>query len=313
MYYPLNYDQINCVEGLIRPSTQKRVNNETYNYWCRTLFHRACFVLDIDLNDMFKSDVKNFFYWCLYKFGHVVFFDDPATGLAFQPCTLRGFDFYYRPTHAIVSNPMLHKEFSIDQENGDGALCILSPDYFGIWDIISYYADKLAQLSLSIDMSIINTRFAKIFAARNKAAAQALKKVMDKINSGEPAVILDQILLNDKTDKESPLQEFGIENLKNNYITDQQMTDLQTLLNAFDNEIGIPSLPYAEKKERMIMDEANAKRVESIARCTIWKNTLNESFDVINRKFGTSFHADIRAELKPSAIDTEGGAEDVTG
>ena len=41
MYLPLNYDKINIIEGTQIPSTQKTCNNLTFDYWVRTLFHRA--------------------------------------------------------------------------------------------------------------------------------------------------------------------------------------------------------------------------------------------------------------------------------
>lgn len=303
MYSPANYQQINLAYGTCLPSTRlQRMNNVTFDYWCRCLFQRACFVMDFDLDEKFKGNTKDFFLWCLFTNGYVAFFEDDRFGLTFQPCTLSGMGWYYQFTDAIISNPQLNKTFKIGE---DCEILKLSPDYMGIWDIICYYADKLAQLSLSIDMSIINTRFAKILCARNKAAGAALRKAVDKINQGEPVVIHDVNLLNDKTDKESPFQDFSIDHLTNNYITDKQLADLQTVLNAFDNEIGIPSLPYAEKKERMIMDEANAKRIESTARCTIWKNCMNECFDVINAHFGTSMHVEIRDELRPRIADIE--------
>lgn len=311
MYSPMNYEALNYAYGTCLPSTRLvRHNNRTFDYWCRCLFQRACFVMDFDLDDKFKGAEKDFFLWCLFMCGYVAFFEDPAFGFCFNPVTLRGMNFYYQPTHAILANPQLSREMEIGK---DCEILKLSPDYMGIYDIICYYADKLAQLSLSVDMSIINTRFAKIMAARNKAAAKALQKVVDKVNSGEPAIIYDIALLNDKTDKDSPFQDFSIDHLASNYITDKQLADLQTVLNAFDNEIGIPSLPYAEKKERMIMDEANAKRVEATARCTIWKNCMNECFDVINAHYGTNMSVKIRDDLTPRVVENEDGETNVTG
>ena len=44
-----------------------------------------------------------------------------------------------------------------------------------------------------------------------------VKKILDKVNSGQPAVITDTKLLDDRTDKAAPFQEFGIDHLKENY------------------------------------------------------------------------------------------------
>ena len=62
-------------------------------------------------------------------------------------------------------------------------------------------------------------------------------------------------------------------------------TDIQTLINQFDAEIGIVNVPY-EKKERMTQFEAESKQSDGIARATLWRDTLQRSFDEFNELFG---------------------------
>lgn len=297
MNTPFTWEDINSIAGRYKPSTQKSYNNETFRYWARALFQRACYAVEITLPPVWDTDLKGLFYWWLFTRGYVGIYNEPEMGVVFQPGTLYGFDFYYRPTEFIVTNPYAtegsnSRRLKINEEC---ALVKLAPDYLGIWDIIEFYARKLSDLSLSIDMSIINTRFAKIFAARNKAAAETLKKILDKVNMGQPAVVTDEKLLDDRTDKASPFQEFGIEQLKNNYITDEQLRDLQTVLNQFDCEIGIPTVPY-QKQERFVVSEAESKRIESIARLTVWVETLNSCFNTVKKLFGLDLKAAARME-----------------
>lgn len=295
MKLPFSYTDINLIAGRNKPSTQK-YNSETTAYWARALFERAAYAIELTLPAEWETDLKGLFYYWLYSRGFIGIYNEPEMGLVFQPGTIGAqLDFYYRPTRFIVTNPYAPDGQSSRElvVNKDVAIVKLSPDYQGIWDIIQFYSEKLAQISLSIDMSIINTRFAKIMGARNKAAAETLKKILDKINSGQPAVITDDKLLDDRTDKASPFQEFGIDHLKENYITDLQLRDLQTILSAFDNEIGIPTVPY-QKKERMVVSEAQSREIESIARATVWVETLNSCFKVVNGMFGTNMKAAIR-------------------
>lgn len=298
---PFNYQEINEVAGLHKPGTQKSYNNETFAYWARALFQHAAFVIKFDLPDEWRGDLEGIFKYWLYRFGFIGIYQDPERGLVFQPGTLSGFDFYYRPKRFIVTNPYAD-EVSRELEVGkDVAIVKICPDYLGIWDIIDYYARKLADLSLSIDLSIINTRFAKIMGARNKAAAETLKKVLDKVNAGQPAVIYDEKLLDDRTDKAAPFQEFGIDHLKENYITDKQLIDLQTVLNAFDNEIGIPTVPY-QKAERLVTYEAESREVESASRVTVWIETLNSCFRDVEKLFGVRMVAERRKEVGDNGI-----------
>ena len=134
-------------------------------------------------------------------------------------------------------------------------------------------------------MSLINNKFAFILGARNKVAGQALKKMMDKINKGEPAVIYDMKLLNDQTDKAEPFQVWERKNsLKDSYLTTDQLRDFQTILNNFDCEVGIPTIPY-EKKERMVASEAESRQLDAQSRSTIWLECLQSSAERIKKLY----------------------------
>ena len=290
-YKPLNYDQINVVEGRLQPSMLKYCNSVTFAYWQRSLFQRAISTIDFkNLPEHWEASVKDFFYWCLFAYGYIGVFETDEFGLSFQPGSLYGFDFYYQPTEFIVANPKLNRRFKIHQE---AEIIKLTPDYMGIWDIISYYAMLLSALDSGINMSIINNKFAYLMGAKNKAAAETLKKIFDKIASGDPAVVFDQSLLpDDPTSKSEPYQFLERTNLKQSYLTTDQLMDRQTLLSAFDAEIGITTLPY-NKKERLVTSEAESRQQDSTARLMVWKATLDSSLKLVNNMFGT----DIKAEL----------------
>ena len=183
----------------------------------------------------------------------------------------------------------------------------ITPDWTGIWDVIQYYAAKLSTLDNAINMSLINNKYAFMLTAKNKGAAEALKKMLDKINKGEPAVIVDQRVSNDPNDKTEPWQFWDRKNLKDSYLTTMQLQDFRTLLNNFDSEIGIPTLP-TEKKERMITDEAQATKMDSMARITVWLETFNESAKAVNEHFGLNISAEL-AEYEEGG-ETYGEAND---
>ena len=296
-YMPLNYEKINNIEGHLQPSMLKYANSVTYAYWQRSLYQRAISTIKFTgLPEIWEASVKDFFYWCVFSYGYVGIFNSDKFGLSFQPGGLYGWDFYYQPTEFIVANPKLRKRFKIHKEC---EILKLTPDYRGIWDIICYYAMLLSQLDSGINSSIINNKFAYLLAAKNKGAAETLKKIFDRIAQGDPAVVFDASLLpQDPESKDDPLTFIERSNLKQSYLTTDQLMDRDTLLADFDAEIGIRSLPY-NKKERLVTAEAESREQDSTARLMVWKATLDSSLLLVNDMFDT----DIKAEL---AYDKEG-------
>lgn len=299
-YSPLNYSQISNIEGRINPSMVKYCDSATFAYWQRSLFQRAVSTINFkNLPDSWEGNVRDFFYWCIFSYGHVGVFESRNFGLSFQPGKPFGFDFYYQPTEYIIANPKLSKTFKIHEELETIKLC---PDWRGIWDIISYYSMLLSQLDAGIQMSIINTKFAYLLGAKNKQAAETLKKAYDKFQAGEPLVILDQdaLLPNDPQSKEEPWSFLERSNLSQNYLTSMQLMDRSTILSAFDAEIGIKSVPY-QKKERMVTAEAESRSQDATARLEVWKSSLESSLELVNDKFGT----DISIEMRYERIERE--------
>ena len=218
---------------------------------------------------------------------------------------MSGFDFYYQPVDALISNPQLNTRLEIGKEC---ELLQLTPDYFGVWDIITYYAEKLSLLDNAINMSLINNKFAFFMGVRNKQAGQAVKKMIDMVNRGDPAIVYDAKLLNDPTDKEAPWQFLERKNLKESYLTTDQLRDFQTILNDFDCEIGIPTVPY-EKKERMVTDEAQSRILDASSRSTIWKECLDSSILRIKALY-PDIEISARLRYTPEQVRAEGGDED---
>lgn len=300
-YLPLNYEQINVAAGTYTPSTNKNVNNKTFQYWERSLFQRACSVLQFELPEEWQGSVRDFFYYCLFKYGYLAVFQTEELGKVFQPCTLNGYDFYYQPVTAQISNPKYNANLEIGK---DCEIIKLCPDYFGIWDVISYYAEKLSLLDNAINMSLINNKFAFLIGARNKTAGEALKKMLDKINRGEPAVIYDMKLLNDPQDKAEPWQFMERKNLKESYLTSDQLMDMQTILNAFDAEIGIPTVPY-QKKERMVTSEAESRTIDATSRSVVWFDTISSSLVNVNKRFGLDISVSLRYTEEQEEVPNE--------
>lgn len=308
MYIPLNYEQINIAAGTYSPSQIKSYNNKTFDFWVRSLFHRTISNFDFTLPDDWQGSVRDFFLYVLFKLGYLVIFNPPEFGQTFQPCTLRGMNWFYQPVSFIVANPLLHYEGKIGV---DGEILKLTPDYRGVWDIIEYYAEKLSALDLAINSGIINSQITSVIGAKNKGAVEALKKTLDLAHSGEPTVIVDKAI-QDEEDEE-PWQSYT-NDLRGTYLVPEQLQDFQTLLNSFDAEIGIPTVPY-QKAERLTAYESQSKQIDGTARSITWLNTLKSSIENVKKlypdiRLDVELRYNEELEQEPSDDEEEVGADE---
>lgn len=281
--YMMNYAPYaiqNMFDGTQAPSAVKH-DSVAYAFWCRSLYQRLCSVVEFNLPDSWNR-ARDYFEAVLFGRGFVCVFDSKEFGVAFQNGNISGYDFYYQPTQCTVSNIKLSKTFTIGK---DCSLIKLTNDFHGVTDIIAYYAEKLATLDGATNMSIINSKFAYCIAAKNKASARAVSQIFDRINRGESTIIFDA-KLTEGLGGEDPITFIDRQSLANSYLTDKLLNDAQTIINSFDSEIGINTMP-PEKRERMLTDEVNSKKADSSARVTLWEECLRNSIKDVNEMFGT--------------------------
>ena len=289
----MNEEFINLLESLKVPNTYWKGKTKVYIYWFRSLLHKIDSSLIFDgLPTEWNND---FFMMCLWAWGRVVVFSTDREDIAdrygavtFQPCTLSGYDWFYQPNKAIVSNPMYEREFTLGE---DAELIKLTPDYMGILDIIDYYASKLAEISKGIDMGIINAKLPCILTAENDAQAETLKKVYDKVQAGEPLVGFKELNDNGEIIPTKSAFEEWTQDYKKTYVVHNLLEDMQLILDSFYVEIGLPVA--IEKRERLVTSEADFASAQSQARISCWLETLKESLTRVNKMFNINITCEV--------------------
>lgn len=300
-----NERTIQMLENLHFPNTYWKGKTKEYQYWFRSLLQK------VDSSLIFSGIPEgwsdDFFHLCLWVFGFVAVFKTNRSdldkygedGILFQPCTISGFDFYYQPEKCLVSNPKYTKEFKIGQ---DAELLKLTPDFMGILDIIDYYATKLAEISKGIDMGLINTKMPVILTASNDAQAETLKKIYDKVQTGESLIVYKDTTEGDEIIPSKEPFEVWNNDFKQTYIVHNLLEDMQLILDSFYVEIGLPVA--IEKKERLVTSEADFASAQSQARISCWVQTLQESFDKIEKTFG--IHMEVTYAAEENDADGDG-------
>ena len=285
MNLPFYYDVVNKAEGLYSPSTLK-YPSASYDYFQRALYQRLFSVIGCKIPEHWDRD---YILYSLFGPGWQIVFNAGKYGIIPQFGSFAGQNIFYKPYTARVERYIKDGESIRTGDMVIGKDCeivTVSPDWCGVADIINFYAEKLATLDSSINQSIVNTRYAFLVFAKNKSAAAAWKKIFDKISSGQSMVVSNRDIL--KTDDLSNEDPFEIldQDLSKNYITDKQLQDFRTLMNLFDNEIGLPHIQF-EKKERLNSLEAAKNDAETVSRLVTMIRCLKESSERCIKLFPT--------------------------
>ena len=285
---------ISILQNMSVPNTYWNLKSQQYQYWFRSLLQKidSC----LEFKNLPKGWSQDFFLLCLWARGYVAVFESPRfgdseTGIAFQPCTLSGYDFYYQPTKAIVSNPLYQKEMEIHK---DCEILKLTPDFNGVWDIIDHYATELAEATKGVNVALINAKMPLVVTADSMAESEKLKKVYDKIQAGESLVVwkdntkhFDEEVM----PRDNPFKDCFMNNYTQTYVLTDLLQDMQTILDGFYMEIGLP-VSNSDKKAHMLNAEATMSNAQAQSRVSCWVNTLKESMELINTHFGTNLEVE---------------------
>lgn len=299
MNVPIYFNQENIIQSMSSPGIVHCNNTTLVNYFKRYLYQKAVSTIKCNIPDTWNRD---YLLYTLFARGYIAVVKTDRYGVICQSCGLSGFDIYYAPTHAFISNPLLRGILQ-PRIHVQCEVLKLTPDYQGIDDMITYYANKLALSGETVDTNLVNTKLAYIFTAGNKAAAATFKMLYDDIASGKPAVVVDKSLIRD--DGTLGIEMFN-QQLSNTYIAGDVLSDMKKIEAQFDTDIGIPNA-NTDKRERLITDEVNSNNTETRAKLDLWLESLNDGADRANNMFGLS----LRFEKRFTDPDPEGGVEDV--
>lgn len=287
---PANYDYINATNSIVAPSTVHVHDTGIARFYRRYLLQKAMSVFKWDLPEHWS---KEYFLYILYCWGYVSIINTDKFGVIPQSCGLQGYDVFYRPTTAVITNPLLKGMLEL-RIGKQCTLFKLQPDYGGIMDIINYYADMMALCSETAGVNLLNSKLSYVFTSDSKQSAESFKKLYDKVASGEPSVVMDKALL--KSDG-SPAWSAFQQNVGQNYIVGDILTDMRKWENMFNTDVGIPNA-NTDKKERLITNEVEANNTETESKCSLWLQQLQQACKETEKMFGIKIGVDWR--IKPN-------------
>lgn len=297
MIIPSNYEFENLYNSMRSPSTVHCRNTALVEYYTKYLLEKAISVFKFEgIPDKWAM---NYFQYVLFGYGYIAVINTDKYGVIPQMSGLTGYNVFYQPTIATIANPLLDGLKTL--EIGTQCEIIkLQPNYSGIMDIVTTYADLMALCLETAGINLLNSKMSYIFFSQNKAASETFKKMYDKVASGEPMAVIDKSLLDDEG---NPAWTMFTQNVGQNYITDKILNDLKTIEDQFNTEIGIPNA-NTQKRERMIVDEVNANNIDTNAKISLWLETMKRDIEKVNKMFGLNISVSHRFQNE-SVIDYE--------
>ncbi len=223
--------------------------------------------------------------------GFLVMLNTKKYGITFQPGTPYGIGLQFQPVGMNVATPY----FDFQRPLIIGRECEvlkLTPDYTGIWDIVTKYANELLLTEVAIRQSQYNARFAYAIAASDDKSAASIKALMERMTNGDPYVIYNRNLKqkgNPNSEPTLPWAQFD-RDLTKNFILPELLEVRRTIITDFYREMGVP-VPQ-DKKERVNALESKTNMMEFFNRRQVWMECLTESIDRCNRMFGTDISVD---------------------
>lgn len=286
---PINYYQEMLQYGSYSPSTHHSRDTKAFGFYLEYLIQKAISVFEFDgIPDHWD---KSYFLYNLFCQGYIAIIKTEDYGVIPQRCTLTGRNIYMMPSEVIITNALLptFRQLRIGEQC---ALIKLMPDYGNIMNICGTYADMLACAEESAMVSLENSKLAYVYFADNKAMAESFKKMFDKISAGEPMVVVDKNLMRADGTKS---WDYFTQNIGQNYITDRALSDMRTIMNMFNTEVGLKNA-NTDKKERLITDEVNANNEETETKVRLWLDSLREGLAKCNEMFGLNISVKYRYE-----------------
>ena len=285
---PYYYDYINTLDSSVQPANQHVLNTQTGRFYQRYLLKKALAVFNWKLPEWWD---ENYFLYILYCRGYLAVFDTDQFGVIPQECGLQGYNVFYRPTDAVIANPLLPgiQRKRIDSEC---VLMQLQPDYTGILDLCAHYAEKMSLASSAINQNLWHTRIATVFFAGSDAEQQSVKKAYDRMTSGDPMVVVHKNL----RDADGNLKyEVFNRDVKSSYVISDLIADLRKIEAEFDTRVGIPNA-NTDKRERLITDEVNANNVETTILSDLWMDSIQDGIKKVKDMFGLEISCERRYE-----------------
>lgn len=266
-----------------QPAEVKGIWNNETQYHKRYLWFLIYSVFKFTLPE---SWALNWFRFWLFQFGSIAVVYTKEYGWIAYPYGVQKLDLYYQPRDIIITSPHLKKE-KIGRVGVNAEIVKLLDDFYSLNDLVTRYAQQLANIDKAIDIAVMNSNVAYLFSAENKKDADTIKEAYAKATTGQPFVAINKDAIG--SDGIKPF----FPGVKNNFIVDMLLSAKRTVTNEFLTKVGIRNANY-DKKERLNSQEVNENNDETKSIISVIYENISDAFEKLNALSGGEL--DLRIE-----------------
>lgn len=217
----------------------------------------------------------------LFQEGHGTIINT-SVGIQFFRCGYSGINMHEKPTHVVVSNPVLGQINGTINDDCVLLYCLcVNNAYLNFEPVVQKYALMLAQIDASINVNLINTRIPFVFTG-DKETLKSMQAAYDKITEGSPALFMAM------DNSEVPVAQTWFNNTKNQFIAQDLYNFKRSIICEFLTRIGVANVNIT-KKERLITDEADGNNGETNCMISLTLNNINRCFDNARMVFENAY------------------------
>ena len=265
------------------------------SYYYKMLLNRVINMFTWEnLPDTIDEQVMNF--W-LFVTGRVVFTEFKGKLYALNG-NYGGYpNEYYLPTEFVIANPILGSKIvklgvdGVAMFNSDTDKYPTQTMTGGLYPILTLTANMLADCVVTISSALKNGRVQTAFLCKDDTVRIAGEKVLKQLYNGNPAVMIDDTILNCI----SPIK--MADNTSVATILQQTIETYQFWLANFYNSIGV-NANFNMKRERLNTAEVNINDSALFVNVVNMLNNRQQAVDKINAMFGVGISVRISDEWK---------------
>lgn len=207
--------------------------------------------------------------------------------------SISGLDEYYRPTKFTAANIKFQ---GVKRDIGkDCAVCYNTYDYsspYSLSTMIEIYARRLADIDLSIDTSVKNSRVCIIPVVKDEKDALRTAQVLKDMYEGKPATLAFKTT---SFDGKSGIEIFPVKS-KDNIVVADLADARRNIMADFYSELGIDNLAV-DKKERTNLEEMNSNKQRLAIAGQIFLEPRKRFAEEVNAMFGLNIEPEFNMEM----------------